>query len=440
MKNKTISRIALAAMIVFFTVVAVNYVVLEQVFSYRLLVYVVLNLSWGGIIVALYRKWLKKSIDKVRELLKAVLNEKYNPEVNELEQAAYAIDKLSGENTKAIDFIYLIGRGDLDQAENTFSDSDKKGLLAGALLSMRDQLREVTEKEKERKWATEGLAAFSEILRLNNDTLPNLCNAIIARLVKYIGANQAAIFILNDKDQQQASLEMVACYAYERRKYLHKAVAVGEGLLGQAFLEKETLYITEIPQNYTSIKSGLGDATPGSLLIVPIRINENVLGVLEMASFRKLRPYQIEFVEKMSEGLASAIATAKINEQTSRLLSESQAQAQELKAQEEEMRQNMEELQATQEKSFRMQEELQRNEQMHLLQIEELNHVKQMMLEQEARLKINHEKSQKRSLMFKEKMEKLDIELEGKNAQIKTLQKKLQQVKEIYSIAVDIEY
>jgi GAF domain-containing protein len=439
MKNKTISRIALAAITSFFIIIAVNYVVLEPVFSDKLLIYIALNLSWGGVMVVLYRKWLKSSIDKVKELLKALLNERYNPEANELEQAAYVIDKLSVENTKAIDFIYLIGRGDLDQAETTFNDTDNKSLLAGALLSMRDQLREVAAKEKERKWATEGLAAFAEILRLYNDTLPNLCNAIIARLVKYIGANQAAIFILNDKNQEQDSLEMVACYAYERKKYLNKTIAVGEGLLGQTFLEKETLYITEIPQNYTSIKSGLGDATPDSLLIVPIRINENVLGVLEIASFKKLKPYQIEFVEKMSEGLASAIATAKINEQTSGLLSESQAQAQELKAQEEEMRQNMEELQATQEKSFRMQEELQRNEQMHLSKIEELNHVKQMMLEQEAKLKINHEKSQKRSLMFKEKMEKLDIELEGKNAQIKTLQKKLQQIKVSDNIAVDIE-
>ncbi len=137
---------------------------------------------------------------------------------------------------------------------------------------------------------------------------------------------------------------------------------IGQGLLGQCVLEEATIHLREIPQGYIDITSGLGESTPTSLLIVPLKVNENVYGVLEIASFNKFKPNEIEFVERLSETVASTLANVQSTQTTKSLLEESQLYAEQLSAQEEEMRQNMEELAATQEEMGRVQVEMKNNE------------------------------------------------------------------------------
>ena len=107
--------------------------------------------------------------------------------------------------------------------------------------------------------------------------------------------------------------------------------------------------MTKIPKEYVTITSGLGNGTPTSLLIVPMKLNETTEGVLELASFKKFAPHEIEFAEQVGEIIASAIFNARVSERTSKMLAELQQQSEEMRSQEEEMRQNMEEMQATQE-------------------------------------------------------------------------------------------
>ena len=142
---------------------------------------------------------------------------------------------------------------------------------------------------------------------------------------------------------------MVSAYAWDRKKYLTKTIEIGEGLVGQAAIEKGTIYLTDVPDNYVSITSGLGDANPRSILIVPLLFNDELFGVMEFASFKPYQNFEIEFVEKLAEIVASTISRANINKQTQKLLKDSQKLTEELRTQEEEMRQNLEEMNATQE-------------------------------------------------------------------------------------------
>jgi len=257
--------------------------------------------------------------------------------------------------TKASAFVKEIASGNLEVQYQDESVANSE--LAQSLVTMRDQMKKFAQEEKQRNWVTEGLAQFVDILRSKDDNIAALSEVIISHLVKYMKANQGALYIVNDDDQTDRYLEMVACYAYNRKKHLHQRIDFGQGITGQVVLEKSTTYLTDIPKDFIRITSGLGEALPGNLLVVPLKIEDVVYGVVEIATFQKIEKYKIEFVEKLGESIASAISSVKINERTRRLLQETQEQTEQMRSQEEEMRQNMEELSATQEEMHRAQKQ-----------------------------------------------------------------------------------
>ncbi len=263
---------------------------------------------------------------------------------------------------KVKEFVTAISAGDYSITWDGLNDENKdenRHTIAGALLHMREQMQRVKEEDKIRIWTTEGLSKFGEIIRNNQDNVDKLSETIISNVVNYVGAKVGGLFILEaDEETNQSYLMLRACYAYERKKYLVKRVEIGEGLVGQCYLEAETVHMAKVPNNYMSITSGLGGANPTSLLVIPLRTNDKIEGVLELASLRPFQAHEISFLEKLGELLASSIITVRTGEKTTRLLQISQEQAEEMRAQEEEMRQNMEELEATQEQMNRTMSEL----------------------------------------------------------------------------------
>ena len=152
----------------------------------------------------------------------------------------------------------------------------------------------------------------------------------------------------------------MSTYAYNRKKYRQGIIHKGEGLVGQCWVEGETIFMTKVPDNYIRIESGLGDALPTCVLLVPLKVDDKVMGVLELASFQVFAPHQIELVEKLAESIASTVSTVRVNQVTASLLEEQSELMQNLRAQEEELRQNQEELMTTQEEMTRRLEESER--------------------------------------------------------------------------------
>ena len=258
-------------------------------------------------------------------------------------------------------FAIEIEQGNFDFQYTLESKHDK---LGEALITMRDSLKHAAAEEEKRKaednirnWNTIGIAKFSDILRQHFVSLEELAFTIIKELVIYLDANQASIFLI-DTEKDEKTLELTATYAFDRRKYLKKSILIGEGLVGACAYEKQTVYLTDIPENYVEIKSGLGQANPTVLLIVPLLREDVIMGVIEIASFNKFEKYHIEFVEKICENIASTLYNVRISAKTTFLLEQSQEQAETMRTQEEEMRQNMEELHSTQEEMARRQDEL----------------------------------------------------------------------------------
>lgn len=280
---------------------------------------------------------------------------------DEIEAVAKSVSKVIDGLNVTENFAREIGKGNLDAQFELLGEKDT---LGKSLLEMQKSLKHAQKIEEERKieeekqnWATKGIAMFGDILRQNNDNLAELSYNIIKNLVSYTGSIQGGIFILNDNDKDNPVVEMTACYAYDRRKFLQKTVLIGEGLVGRCFLEGKPIFMVDIPKDYISITSGLGKENPRCLLLVPLKVNDDILGVIEMATFKVYEKHHISFIEKVAASIASTISSVRINIRTAELLAKSQQQAEEMAAQEEEMRQNMEELQATQEEMERKRHE-----------------------------------------------------------------------------------
>ena len=152
-------------------------------------------------------------------------------------------------------------------------------------------------------------------------------------------------------------MSLTSCYAYDKKKHIHREVVKGQGLVGQCWQEEKRIYMTDVPSDYINITSGLGYSTPRCLLIIPLIFNGVTQGVIELASFKELENYELNFVEKVAKSIASALASVKVNSKTQVLLNRSEQLTKKMKVQEDEMRLNVEELRMTQEESQRREEE-----------------------------------------------------------------------------------
>ena len=366
-----------------------------------MLIAIVVSIALAMYISSLIVRPLEKLMKYAKRLSEGELpefdEEVYNDEVG---QTAASIEQLTTGLQKTSDFAHAIGQGDFSSNYQPLSDKD---VLGNSLLNMRKSLQNANREAKKRQsediqrnWTTEGQALFAEILRHHTENVTELADDIMVNLVKYIKANQGGIFIYQDTDPNDIYLELLSAYAYNRKKFIKKKVHLGEGLVGSCAQEKYTIYLTDIPDDYIEIESGIGSANPTSLLIVPLKIENEILGVIELASFNEMKQFEIELVEKIAESIAATLQTARINTRTAELLEQSKNQTQAMKDQEDMMKQTIEEMQATQEDSMKREDDFLRE----LKEMEAINRT----LEQQTSLQDNEIEGLKRKYNISNKL------------------------------------
>lgn len=218
------------------------------------------------------------------------------------------------------------------------------------LETLKNQLQKLNTDEEERKWYSKGRTEIGDLLRQAQraGNQQDLFDKFLRKLISYLEANQGGIFLINESEGKPF-VALVASYAYNKKKYQEKQFGLHEGLIGQCIKENAPLYLEEIPEGYVQITSGLGEAQPKALLIVPIKTNEKVLGAVEVASFQSFLPNEIQLAATLAERLGGTVATIQSAEQTKKLLEASNRINRKLMQKEEQMRESTEELSKTKE-------------------------------------------------------------------------------------------
>jgi len=314
----------------------------------------------GSIIISLliafiFSSRISSAVNKLKEKVEQLSKGRHPDELeiknrDELGAIAHSLNTLIKTLKNLSHFAAEVGNRNFKANYETLGEDD---MLGNSLIEMRNKLEQAEKDaedrrrdEEQRVYVTQGVAKLGEVLHINYESIDDMGYAIIHFLVNYLKANQAIFFQADYSNPDDPYLELRATYAFDRRKYVKKRVAMGDGLAGVCFFEKQSIFLTDVPEDYISISSGLGEALPRNIFIVPVVADEKVEGIIEVASFHVLEQYQMEMVEQMVKSIGITLSSMRINNQTKTLLEQSQRMEREMKIQEEEMRNNIMRLEA----------------------------------------------------------------------------------------------
>jgi len=301
---------------------------------------------------------LKQSTSILKDLDKGIID--FSKKVSarskdELAEMARSLNHLMTTLNETANFAKKIGQGDFSSKYEALSEHD---VLGNALIDMKNNLQNAQEQEdirdlerKKLNWSQDGISELGEVLRKSSDNFEEYLFNIISKVVSYLGAEQGGIFLLNDEDLENPFLELRTAFAYDRKKVLEAKIEIGESLVGRCFQEQELIHLTNLPEGYTFITSGLGGHDPKSLLLLPLMFEAETFGVVEIASLRVFADFEIDFLTSIGERIASSISVAHKNLRTKDLLEKYQIQSDEIQEREHAIQENLIELQKVQEEA-----------------------------------------------------------------------------------------
>ena len=239
------------------------------------------------------------------------------------------------------DVAIAVTEGDLTRSIAVVA-SGEVAVLKDNVNAMIRNLRETTQRNTEQDWLKTNLARFTRMLQGQRDLL-TVSRLILSELAPLVGA-QHGVFYTIDGQNGSASLRFMAGYGYKERKHLANEFRLGEGLIGQCALEKERILLTNVPDDYIRINSGLGEAKPLNIVTLPVVFEGSVRAVVELASFERFSVAHLDFLDQLTESIGIVINTIEATMRTESLLEQSQRLAQELQSQQDELQQTNDEL------------------------------------------------------------------------------------------------
>ncbi|HMJ19986.1 MAG TPA: HAMP domain-containing protein [Gemmatimonadaceae bacterium] len=311
------------------------------------------------------------------------------------------------------DVATAVTRGDLSRqiAVEAQGELDE---LKNNLNQMIANLKTTSEKNNEQDWLKTNLAKFSNMMQGQKD-LEAVSKLIMSELTPLVSAHHGTFYIMAEENSTPV-LKLIASYAYKERKHIGSRFFLGEGLVGQAALEKKPILLTNVPDDYIRITSGLGEAPPRNILVLPVLFEGEVKAVIELASFLPFSQIHQLFLDQLAESVGVVInmisanmRTAELLEQSQSLTLELQSQSEELRTQQEELKKSNAELEA-QATTLRTSEELLKDQQEELQQVnEELEEKASLLAEQNRKVESKNEEVESARLALEEKADQLAL-------------------------------
>jgi HAMP domain-containing protein/signal transduction histidine kinase/CheY-like chemotaxis protein len=265
------------------------------------------------------------------------------------------------------DVATAVTKGDLTRSI-TVDASGEVAFLKDNVNEMIRNLRETTQKNTEQDWLKTNLAKFTRLLQGQRDLL-TVARLVLSEMAPLVDM-QHGVFYIGDTVEDEPVMKMLASYAYRERKSISNEFKIGESLVGQCALEKERIIITNVPPDYVKINSGLGEAAPTNIVVLPVLFEGQVKAVIELASFNPFNEIHFGFLDQLTESIGIVINTIEANMRTEELLKQSQSLAQELQMGQAELQETnrrlelqAQSLQASEELLKQQQEELQQTNQ-----------------------------------------------------------------------------
>lgn len=164
--------------------------------------------------------------------------------------------------------------------------------------------------DEQQNWASQGIAKFGELLRDFENHVGEKSDLFVKELVHYLGFEVGGLFLSASDDDGKEFFKLTGMYAFDRNKQVKKTFKPGEGLVGRCAIEKQSIIMTKIPEDYIKIRSGMGEDLPATLLLIPVLLDDKVLGIIELATFSIVKNYKIRFLEDLGKSIASSILKA----------------------------------------------------------------------------------------------------------------------------------
>jgi signal transduction histidine kinase/HAMP domain-containing protein/ActR/RegA family two-component response regulator len=221
--------------------------------------------------------------------------------------------------------------------------SGEVAVLKDKLNEMIRNLRETTRQNTEQDWLKTNLERFTRLLQGQRD-LPTVSRMILSELAPLLSAQHGVFYTLVTGSDHEPVLRYQAGYGFKERKNLANEFRLGEGLVGQCAQEKERILLTDVPRDYVTINSGLGESAPLNIIVLPILFEGSVRAVVELASFSRFSATHQAFLDQLTESIGLVLNTIEANTLTENLLKQSQSQAQELQSRQEDLRASNEDL------------------------------------------------------------------------------------------------